>query len=120
VRRAIALATLAAALAGCGGGDVPRADLRIDFRGGGTPASYTLRCPGRQACATLARHWNRYVGAHDVGWCAPAMASFAPSITVRIDGTWNGRPVLQRYGCSDAALTRWAALVGYRIVTGSP
>ena len=105
-------------LAGCGD-DRPRADLRIVF-GGGSAAVYALHCPGPKGCTTLKARPGRYFGAHDVGWCAPAMASFAPSITVRITGSWDGRAVSQRYGCSDAALTRWAALVGHRIVTAGP
>jgi hypothetical protein len=118
VRALLGALLLTAVLAGCGGASGPHADLDVAFSGNGAPVIYGLRCPGATMCSTLAAHHDRYFGAHDAGWCAPVMAGYSPSIHLRIDGTWDGRAVSERYSCSQAALTRWAALLGYRIVTG--
>jgi hypothetical protein len=44
------------------------------------------------------------------------MAGYSPSFTVRVTGDWRGRAVDQRYTCSQAGLTRWATLLGHRLI----
>jgi hypothetical protein len=124
MRRAIAVAVLGATLAGCGGGG-QRTDLQVEFTSDRSqPVEYTVRCdppsgtsvhPG-QACAALAAAPRRYFGARGVGWCTGAMATWSPSYRVHVTGPWHGKAIDQRYTCSQVGLTRWAQLVGYRLI----